>query len=180
VFDLATGALRWEAPTYKFTAAPVVERGFVVVAVGDGDRHARVEARDLSTGKVRWRTSVPGSFEEAIEPAADDHEVVVVDHLGVATLFDLGSGVVRWQRDTRHAVIESRVSLTARRVVFTSFSGHVFVLNRKDGRIVSRRAARRLGGYPIAAVTTSWSGHHRLLVALRLDVPCRIELLPLP
>jgi outer membrane protein assembly factor BamB len=179
-FDLATGALRWEAPTDTFTAAPVVERGLVVLAVGDGNRHARVEARDVATGDVRWRTSVPGSFEEAIEPAADAHGVVVVDHLGVATLFDLSSGSIRWQRDTRHAVIDTHLSLTAKRVVFTSFSGDVFVLDRKRGRVVSRLAARDLEGYPIAAVITKWASRPGLLIALRLDVPNEIELRPLP
>ena len=40
VLDLDTGALRWEAPTDRFTAAPAVHAGRVVLAIGDGDRHA--------------------------------------------------------------------------------------------------------------------------------------------
>jgi outer membrane protein assembly factor BamB len=179
-FDLATGALRWQAPTDGFTAAPVIQRGLVVVAVGDGNRHARVEARDLATGETRWSTTVPGSFEEAIEPAADARDVVVVDHLGVATLLDLTSGVVRWQHDVEYALIETHMSLTGRRVVFTSFSGDVFVLDRATGRVVSQQSARRLGGYPITTRATSWGGRPGLLVALRFDEPFRVELRPLP
>jgi outer membrane protein assembly factor BamB len=151
-----------------------------VVAVGDGNRHARVEARDLATGESRWSTTVPGSFEEAIEPAADVHDVVVVDHLGVVTLLDLTSGAVRWQHDVEYASIETHMSLTGRRVVFTSFSGDVFVLDRATGRVVSQLSARRLGGYPIATWATAWGARPGLLVALRMDEPFRVELRPLP
>ncbi|MFI5053022.1 MAG: PQQ-binding-like beta-propeller repeat protein [Acidimicrobiia bacterium] len=179
-FELATGALRWQAPTEGFTAAPVIEHGLVVVAVGDGKRNARVEARDLVTGERRWDAGVPGSFEEAIEPVADAHDVAVVDHLGVATLLDLATGTVRWQHDFECPLLESRVALTDRRVVFKSFSGDIFVLSRATGRLVSQQSPQRLGGYPIAAEATSWRGHPRLLVALRLGAPYRVELLPLP
>lgn len=42
VFDLMTGALRWEAPTGQYSGAPAVHRGGVFLAIGDGNRHARV------------------------------------------------------------------------------------------------------------------------------------------
>ena len=64
----------------------------VVLAIGDGHRHARVEARDLATGERRWQTPVPASFEEAIEPAVDAGVVAVVDHFGVVSLLDLATG----------------------------------------------------------------------------------------
>ena len=99
VLDLRTGALRWEAPTATSTAAPALGRGVVVLAIGDGHRHARVEARDLATGERRWQTPVPASFEEAIEPAVDAGVVAVVDHFGVVSLLDLATGRIRWQHD---------------------------------------------------------------------------------
>jgi outer membrane protein assembly factor BamB len=180
VLDLETGVLRWQAPTAGYTAAPSVARGLVIVAIGEGGSAARVDGHDLATGALRWSTPMPGSFEEAIEPAADAHDVAVVDHDGVVTLLDRATGAVRWQQATQYVTIESRVALTADRVVFTSFSGEVFVLDRSDGRVVARMNWRRLGGYPIALAATRWRAHGAVFAALRDIEPARVELLPLP
>lgn len=169
VFDLVSGALRWEAPTGASTAAPAVRKGLVVLAIGDGYRHARVEARTLATGDLRWQTPVPASFEEGIEPAIDDHEVVVVDHFGVVSLLDLATGRLRWQHDLASALLRTRLDLTPSRVVFSSFSGDVFVLDRRDGALVAQLGRRRLGGYTVATLRPRWRGARGLLVALRLD-----------
>jgi outer membrane protein assembly factor BamB len=179
VFDLATGALRWEAPTGAYTAAPVVRRGVVVLAICDGDRHARVEARDLATGEVRWQTRVPASFEAEIEPAADDHEVAVVDHFGVVSLLDLITGRLRWQHDVAHALIETRVALTPDRVAFVSFSGDLFVLDRRTGRLLARMGPRHLGGYPASTIHAPGRDPNRLLVALRM-LSWKVQLRRLP
>ncbi len=179
VFDRATGALRWEAPTDVMTAAPVVRAGAVVLAIGDGNRNARVESRDLATGALRWSTSVPGSFEEAIEPAADDRDVVVVDHHGVVSMLDVATGELRWQHDVQFALIDTQMPLTGSRVVFRSFSGDVFVLARDDGHVVARYTAEDLGGYAIATVLVPWPGPARILVALRYDT-ARLDLRRLP
>ena len=168
VFDLSTGGLRWEAPTAVSTAAPVVERGLVVLAIGDGWRHARVEARDLATGEVRWQTPMPASFEEAIEPAADARAVAVTDHFGVVSLLDRTTGRLVWQHDLAHALLATRVALTRHRVALTTFSGDVFLLDRHDGHTVARLGWRRLGGYPVSTRRPPWPGRARLLVALRI------------
>lgn len=168
VFDLATGALRWEAPTAAYTAAPVVQHGIVVLAIGDGNRHARVEARDLATGQVRWRTAVPASFEAAIEPAADDRDVAVVDHFGVVSVLDLTTGKFRWQHDLAYALDSTRMALSPTRVTFRSSSGDVFVLNRRTGRLIARLGPRKLGGYPVSTLQAPWKGPDQLLIALRM------------
>ena len=164
VLDLATGALRWEAPTDRFSGAPTVHGGRVVLTIGDGDRHARVEARDLATGQVQWQTRVPASFEEAIEPAADDHAVAVVDHFGVVTLLDPGTGRVRWQHDLADVLVATRVALTGHRVALTSYAGVLHVLDRRDGHVVQRIGPARLGGFPVATVQRG----RALILALRL------------
>ncbi len=165
VLDLATGALRWEAPTDRFTAAPTIHAGRVVLAVGDGDRHARVEARDLATGELQWQTPVPASFEEAIEPAVDDHAVAVVDHFGVVSLLDPVTGRLRWQRDVADVLVATRVALTGHRVAFTSYAGVLRVLDRRDGHVVRQLAPARLGGLPVATVQRG----RGILLALRLQ-----------
>jgi outer membrane protein assembly factor BamB len=166
--DLATGALRWEAPTDRYTAAPTVHAGRVVLAIGDGDRHARVEARDLATGAVVWQTPVPASFESGIEPAADDDAVAVVDHFGVVTVLDPATGKLRWQHDLADVVLASRMVLTRDRVAFTSYVGVLHVLDRRDGHEVRALAAARLGGLPVAMAPSPPGRGRRVLLALRL------------
>jgi outer membrane protein assembly factor BamB len=168
VFDLETGSLRWEAPTDRYTAAPTVRAGVVVLAIGDGNRHARVEARDLATGVRRWQTSVPASFEEAIEPAIAGRVVAVVDHFGVVSTFDLETGRLRWQHDLADVLLATRVMLTAKRVAFTSYAGVLHVLDARDGHIVAGIAPERLGGLPVATVRAPGPGPARVLLALRL------------
>jgi outer membrane protein assembly factor BamB len=167
-FDLVTGALLWEAPTDRFTAAPVVHAGRVVVAIGDGDRHARVEARDLRTGALEWQTNVPASFEEAIEPAFDDHAVVVVDHFGVVSAFDPTTGRLWWQRDLADVLLGTRVVLTRHRVALTSYAGVLHVLDRRDGHEVERLVPARIGGLPVAVAGAPWRPGGGVLLALRL------------
>jgi hypothetical protein len=179
VLDLASGALRWEAATDVMTAAPVLSGSTVVLAIGDGNRNARVEARDLATGALRWSTPVPGSFEEAIEPAADARDVAVVDHFGVVTLLDLATGAVRWRHDVEYALIDTQMPITPHRIVFRSFSGDVFVLARADGHLVAQYGPAELGGYPIATVRPPWPGPARVLIALRYD-SSRVDLRALP
>ena len=164
VFDLATGAVRWEAPTARYTAAPAVYGGRVVLAIGDGDRNARVEARDLATGSLQWQTPVPASFEEAIEPAVDDRGVAVVDHFGVVTLLDPATGRIRWQHDLADVLLATRVVLTGTRVAVTSYAGVLHVLDRRDGRVAQRLGPGRLGGLPVAAAQQG----NAVLLALRL------------
>ena len=55
------------------------------------------------------------------------------------------------------------------RLVFSSFSGDVFVLDRRDGALVAELGRRRLGGYTVATLHPPWRGPGRLLLALRLD-----------
>ena len=74
-------------------------------------------------GEVQWQTPVPASFEEAIEPAVDDHAVAVVDHFGVVTVLDPATGRLRWQRDLADVLVATRVVLTSHRVAFTSYAG---------------------------------------------------------
>jgi outer membrane protein assembly factor BamB len=167
-FDLATGAPRWQAPTDRFTAAPTIAQGRVVLALGDGDRHARVEARDLLTGEVRWQAPVPASFEESIEPAVDHQAAVVVDHFGVVSAFAPDTGRLRWRRDLADVLLATRVVLTGRRVALTSYQGVLHVLDRTSGREVQRIVPARLGGLPVAVARAPWRPGGGVLLALRL------------
>jgi outer membrane protein assembly factor BamB len=173
VLDAATGALRFEERVYRQPAAPAVASDGVFMAEGDQNFVARVRRFDLVSGATRWETAVPASFEVAIEPRVDGGDLAVVDHFGRVTLLDRATGAIRWQRATRQPTLRTPVVLGADTVAFTTFSTRIVVLDRATGRLRSRF---RLGGSPIdlAAVGS------RLLVALRVARPSRVELLPVP
>jgi len=178
-FDLTTGTLRWGFGTGIGTATPIVRGGTVYIAQGDDNYHATVQAWDATTGVPRWETSVPGSFEDSIEPALGGGELVVVDHAGVVTVLDATTGHIRWQRDVAQFVLETRISLSRRRITFVAFSGDVFVLDRGSGRTVARATGEGLGGYVTATEMTTWPGHQGLLLATRLASD-RLELRRIP
>jgi outer membrane protein assembly factor BamB len=175
--DLATGATRWSVATGPGAAAPTVGGGVVVLAVGDGSYHARVEARDLATGEARWSTTVPASFEEAIEPAIGAGEVVVVDHFGIVTSLGLDRGDRRWTRPLGEPVLAGRVSLGDHRVVLTTYGGAVVTIRRSDGQVLAHAEAKQLGGIPLGGVLVAWPGHSGYLTGLRLTEPGALVLL---
>ncbi len=151
----------------------------VLLAIGDRDGRARVEARDLATGALRWQTLIPGSFDASTEPAADGRDVVVVDDDGVVSLLDFRTGALRWRDDVDYFTSHTEMTLTARRVVFRTFSGRVFVLARADGHLVAQMTPRQLGGDPVAVLRAPWPGPDRFVVALRYDTT-RVDLRTMP
>jgi outer membrane protein assembly factor BamB len=173
-FDLATGALRWEALADLFSAAPVISGGRAFVAIGDGKFSAAVGRYDLVSGDVDWVVIMPASFEPSIVPAVDGHDLVVIDRIGQVTAIDPVSGVPRWTRALRHRVMDTQVVLLPRRVLVTTFSGELFVLDRVSGRVIAHTDARRLNGLPTA--TARMGTGSRVLIAYRVVEPGRLEM----
>ena len=131
-------------------------------ACGARDRrrrpHALVEARDLATGELQWQTPVPASFEEAIEPAVDDHAVAVVDHFGVVSLLDPVTGRLRCSATSPTCSSPPGSPSPGHRVAFTSYAGVLHVLDRRDGHVVQQLAPARLGGLPVPPGSQRGSG----------------------
>jgi outer membrane protein assembly factor BamB len=174
VFDDATGALRWQYDIGARAGAPTVTASLVVVVGGAGVHDATVRAIDLASGRERWTTSVPGFHEALVRPSGDGAtSVYVVDGVGTVTAVDLASGVVQWQQATGTSVIDSPVVLTPRAVVFSTFADELVVLDRATGAVRSADVQR---GVPIDMVAAG----DRLVVALRLAAPSRIEARPAP
>jgi outer membrane protein assembly factor BamB len=173
-FDLATGALRWEAMADLFSAAPVISGGRAFVAIGDGKFSAAVGRYNLVSGDVDWVVIMPASFEPSIVPAIDDHDFVIIDRIGQVTAIDPVSGAPRWTRGLRQRVMHAQVVLLPRRVVVTTFSGELFVLDRVSGRVVAHTDAQRLNGLP--AATARIGSGSRMLIAYRLTQPGRLEM----
>ena len=75
VLDLATGALRWQAPTggvHRRARRPRTGSSCSRSATATGTPGSR--RATWPPAVRRWQTPVPASFEEAIEPAVDDRE----------------------------------------------------------------------------------------------------------
>src|SRR5215211_847781 len=173
VFDLASGAVRWESVVEAGASAPVIHDGLVVVGEGNGNFAARVVARDLVSGAERWSVPAPASFESGVTPGAAGGDVVVSDHFGTVTLVDARAGTARWQTAIREPILDTRVVLGAHAVVIRTYSGRVVVLDRASGRIV-----RRLDpdGFPVGIGTSAG----RLIFAVRLARPDRVEAVAVP
>jgi outer membrane protein assembly factor BamB len=172
VFDLMTGATRWETAIEPGTTAPVFHAGVVVVGEGKNNFEARVVGRDVTTGDERWSVTAPASFEPGLTPGASGGDVAVSDHFGTVTLIDARGGSARWQTAIREPILDTRVLLTARAVALTTYGGKIVILDRRSGRVVRRVDP---GGFPVGL---GFAGR-QLMFAVRLARPDRVEALPL-
>jgi outer membrane protein assembly factor BamB len=173
VFDLATGAVRWESVVEAGVSAPVIHDGQIVLGEGNGNFAARVVGRDLASGAGRWSVPVPASFESGVTPGAAGGDVVVSDHFGTVTLLDAHAGRARWQTAIREPILDTRVLLGPRTVVIRTYSGKVVVLDRRSGRVIRRVDP---GGFPVGI----GAGAGRLIFAVRLARPDRVEAVAMP
>jgi outer membrane protein assembly factor BamB len=173
VFDVATGAVRWETAVDPGATAPAIHDGLVVLGEGKGNFEARVVGREIASGAERWSTTVPASFESGVTPGAGGRQVAVSDHFGTVTLIDTRSGRPRWKTPTREPILDTRVVLTAKGVAFTTYGGRVVILDRRSGRILRRVAP---GGFPVGLGVSG----KRLIFAVRLARPDRVEAVLLP
>jgi outer membrane protein assembly factor BamB len=173
VFDLATGALHWEAVIDPGATAPAIHEGLVVLGEGKGNFEARVVGRDLASGAERWSVPVPASFESGLMPGIDGDDVAVSDHFGTVTLVDTRAGRTRWQTAIREPILDTRVLLTARTVALTTYGGQIVILDRRTGQIVRRLDP---GGFPVGIGVSG----RRLVFAVRFARPDRVEALAMP
>jgi outer membrane protein assembly factor BamB len=172
-FDLATGAVRWETTIDPGSTAPAIQKGLVVLGEGKGNFEARIVGRNVASGAERWSATVPASFESGLTPGTHGHDVAVSDHFGTVTLVDTRSGNPRWQTAIREPILDTRVVLTADAVALTTYGGQVMILDRRSGRVLRQVAP---GGFPVGIGVSG----RRLIFAVRLARPDRVEALPLP
>ena len=173
VFDLATGAVRWESGVEAGATAPVIQDGLVVLGEGNGNFAARIVARDLATGAERWSVPAPTSFESGVTPGAAAGDVVVSDHFGTITLVDVRTGKPRWQTAIREPILDTRVVLGAHTVVIRTYGGKVVVVDRDSGRVIRHVDP---AGFPVGVGTSAG----RLIFAVRLARPDRVEAIAMP
>ncbi|HEY0194947.1 MAG TPA: PQQ-binding-like beta-propeller repeat protein, partial [Kofleriaceae bacterium] len=98
--DLATGALRWRAPTaVQLRGGPALVSDAVVVAQVDGT----VLGLDAATGAPRWRTELgagvtPGAAVIDASPAVDDDDVLIGNQRRMAAIGG-ARGEMAWSVD---------------------------------------------------------------------------------
>jgi outer membrane protein assembly factor BamB len=172
--DLATGTVRWEQALGLYSAAPALGDGRVFLGTGDGHYDAWIAALDLASGAGTWWLASPASFQSGIVPAVDGRDLVVVDQLGRVTSIDPASGKPRWTQDLNRRVLDTEVVLLPRRVVVTTLSRELFVLDRVSGRVLRQVAAEGIGAFPYAVARVGPGG--RVIVAYRLTEPGRVEM----
>jgi outer membrane protein assembly factor BamB len=172
-FDARTGTLRWETPAGVMGSAPVLAPGTVLFAEGEGVHAARVRALDLRTGQERWQVPLAGWWDDELEAAVDPTTAYLLDGMGTVVALDLETGAVRWRRETGRPLVDGRVVLTPDGVVFASYDDELLVIDRETGRL---RAVEPQRGVPVDIAAAG----DRLVVALRLGAPSRVEARPEP
>jgi outer membrane protein assembly factor BamB len=107
--DASSGAVLWkkdyirdygaEAPTWGFTAAPLVDGNRLICLVG-GQNNAKVVAFDKATGKEIWRAlasnSEPGYCPPVIIEYGQTRQLIIWHPLAVSSL-DPATGRVHWE-----------------------------------------------------------------------------------
>jgi outer membrane protein assembly factor BamB len=173
VVDLTTGRVEWDVAVDPYVAAPALTDGAVVVPQGDGNFSGRAVAYSVADGEELWSAPLPASFQPGTVPAADGGRVAVVDRFGTVTMLDAATGEVVWFTELRRPVLHTRVILTPSAAVVTDEPGEVVIIDRDDGEI---RERLRPDGFPVGVAEAG----ERLLVALRLTDPGRVEAWPRP
>ena len=172
-FDATTGTLRWETPLGRVAGPPALVGDAVVVAHGEGIHSAVVRSLDLATGQARWQVPLPGWWDGGIEAAIGAGTVYLLDGMGTVVALDPATGTVRWRQETGRPLVVARLALTPGAVVFASYDSELMVLDRADGRL---RSAEPQPGVVIDLATIPG----RLVTALRLAAPSRVEARPEP
>jgi outer membrane protein assembly factor BamB len=115
----------------------VVHRGLVIVATSPrGPRSARVAARDVATGAVRWSTPVVGRFGPSLFGDAAGTDVVIANRAGSVLSLDVGSGSVHWTSDPVEASDEAHPKIAGGRVFLTPLSAGAVEIDRGSGAVL--------------------------------------------
>ncbi|MFP3904355.1 MAG: PQQ-binding-like beta-propeller repeat protein [Armatimonadota bacterium] len=133
LYAIRDGAQSWRVrlPSKYNFAAPVIERGKVIVASGN-----KLSAYDARSGGRRWTFTSGGLI--AGTPAADRRRVFAASHDGVLYCIDSNNGRIRWRfpkKETRQPM-SSQVSVAGDYIVGRSGDTNIFALRADDGSLV--------------------------------------------
>lgn len=166
---LALGAVgRAGPPSAVALAAP----GRLMLGIGETHEVVLV---DLRAGRVSAAVATTDAFDPSSVPAVAGDLAVVVDRSGTVTALDPATGARRWQARLDRPTLDTRPAVTAGSVAVTDWGRNLVVLDRASGR-VRRSPASGAGGLAVAV----GAGASRLVVALRLASPDRVEAWSVP
>lgn len=135
--DLERGRMVWRRSITHRSSVPVVHRGLVIIATSPrGSRSARVAARDVETGAVRWKTPVIGRFGTSLFGDAAGGDVVIANEAGSVLSLDVGSGSLRWTSDPVEASDEAHPKIAGDRVFITPLSAGAVEIDRSSGAVI--------------------------------------------
>lgn len=161
--DPDTGKVVWQSKPYG-SAASVTDGHTVYVIELDGALHAR----DLATGKQRWRFAPPGdpqpdSTDLAVAPGGDGWVYVTSRATGGLYAVD-GTGTVRWHRDARLTTVYPRGRTL---LCVTRTAGGTD--DRRTVHAVDARSGKDLWRYATDVFGIGTNPSSRLAIALRHD-----------
>lgn len=164
--DAATGTRRYRVDLGAGPPPTAVAAARGLLVVGDGSAPA-VRAVDAATGAPRWSTPSPAGFDPVTVPAVRRGLVALADAAGNLAAYDLAGGVRRWSRPLGLPVPGAHPVLAGGRVALATWEGDVVLASAATGRLAAVR--------PAGLAVRLAAGGRRLLVALRLADPPRVE-----
>jgi outer membrane protein assembly factor BamB len=152
-FDLATGAVGWEATVANPKGTSELERLIDVAGRPALDLQracasayqGRVACFDIARGTPVWSRDI-GSLAGVV---ADDKFVYITDDKGVAYSLDRATGGTIWKQDVLAGRIATGVALVGDFYVVQDNEGNINAVRKADGRIAARNASGMLanGGF---------------------------------
>jgi outer membrane protein assembly factor BamB len=109
--------------------APVIDNGILYI----GSYQGNLIAVDIFNGNIIW--SRPMSIMSQM--TVDDKAIYVSDYSGSVHALDRYDGSVLWTESMTNSIIPIQTFVMNESVISLTTSGHIFILNKNDGKILT-------------------------------------------
>ncbi len=168
--DPEDGTVRWEHSVGPESSAPLLMDDVVIV----GDGRGAIRAFSLDNGAEQWAAAGAGPFTPDLVAASAGSEVVAVDATGRLHVLDAATGSGHRVFELDVPVVRGRPQVGEQMIVVVAATGEVLAVPRATSGPSDLVERWTPDGFPVAAQLAG----DRLLVALRLTEPGRVEALP--
>lgn len=133
--DRNDGSIRWKFRGDDLIYTPVIQSSALHshdIAYA-ASRDGKLRALNTEDGALLWQKNLSGWI---YSPALIDGTLVTGGSASKLWGINRDNGTILWQRDLPGELVTAPITLGSDRVITTTFSGHLLVLNARDGEII--------------------------------------------